>query len=371
MLQQFRLLKIRQREIATPFFMPDATRGFVKFLSGNDLRRIGLEAAVVNTYHLLLRPGEKFFQKTDIKQWGNWDIPLLSDSGGYQVFSLLHKNSSLGKITDKGARFRSPLDGHWIELTPEKSIQFQFDLGVDMLVVLDDPPPNTYSKDKIKKAVERTLRWARRSVQEYKRQVESRKLIEEKRPLIFAVIQGGPYIDLRRECLQGLLKIEKKEKNRWFRGWDGFGFGGRHVDEKGNLLEEVLRATAEAIPEKAWKFALGIGTPEDMVKAVEMGWEMFDCVIPTREGRHGKIFVRTDKNILVQGKPQYQTINILNQKYADDMGVVDNFCQCELCRQHNRSFLRHLFKYQDPLGMRLASLHNLKFYLDLMKELRK
>jgi queuine tRNA-ribosyltransferase len=250
-------LKTNHGEIKSPFFMPDATRGFVRSLSQRDLEETGIGPMVVNTYHLYLKPGMELIKKSGgIHGFMNYNQPLLSDSGGYQVFSLIHKNSKMGKITENEVIFRSSLDGSKHILTPEKAIQIQFDLGVDMMVCLDDPPPNNYSKEKIKRAVERTIRWAKRCKDEYSRQVESRKLKDENRPLIFGVVQGGEYLDLREYCAQGLIKI----------GFDGYGFGARHIDEDGNIMEEVLEKTASFIPEGSLRFALGIGTPEDIVK---------------------------------------------------------------------------------------------------------
>jgi len=352
-------LETKNGAISTPFFMPDATRGFVKFLSKADLLTAGVFPMVVNTYHLYLQPGIKIIKKAKgIHNFMNWTGPLLSDSGGYQVFSLIHKNPKMGKITDDEVIFKSPLDGSRHIITPEKAIQIQFDLGVDMMVCLDDPPPNSYSKEKIKKAVERTLRWALRCKVEYEKQIKKRKLTEKERPLLFGVIQGGEYLDLRKMCTEGLVKI----------GFDGYGFGARHVDSEGNFLEEVLAYTASLIPENSLRFALGVGTPEDIVRCVQMGWDMFDCVIPTREGRHGRLFIR--KNGKIGSKDFYTTININNEKFKNDFSPVDKNCGCELCANHTRAYLRHMFAMKDPVAMRLASAHNLRFYSDLMKGLR-
>ena len=374
----FRLIekKIRQGQletksgvIETPFFMPDATRGFVKSLSQKDLEAIGIGPMVVNTYHLYLRPGMEIIKKAKgIHKFMHWKKSLLSDSGGYQVFSLIHKNPQMGKITDEKVIFRSPLDGTKHELTPEKSIQIQFDLGVDMLVCLDDPPPNTFSKEKIKKAVDRTIDWAKRCKIEYGRQLKKRKIKEKNRPLIFGVIQGGEYVDLRKYCTEKLVEI----------GFDGYGFGARHVDSEGNFLAEVLKKTASFIPDDKLKFALGIGTPEDIIRAVSYGWDMFDCVIPTREGRHGRLFLWKNLtltlSLLRRGSKEevsfYKTININNKKFKKDFKPIDKNCTCELCQNYSRAYLHHLFVTKEPLAMRLASLHNLKFYLDLMKKLR-
>jgi queuine tRNA-ribosyltransferase len=377
-------IRTKNGVVDTPFFMPDATRGFVKSLDRDDLAGAGIFPMVVNTYHLYLQPGTELVKKAGgIHQFMNWHAPLLSDSGGYQVFSLIHKNPEMGKITDEAVIFKSPLDGSKQIISPEKSIQIQFDLGVDMMVVLDDVPPNSYSKEKIKDAVERTICWAARCKVEYEKQLKARKISAENRPLIFGVIQGGGYADLRKYCAQKLVEI----------GFDGYGFGARHIDAQGNFMEDVVRETAKLIPEDALRFALGVGTPEDIVKFVACGWDMFDCVIPTREGRHGRLFLRKKQSEFLisnlayrqagfqflnksqvpnskQDDNFYETININNGKYREDFGPVDEFCDCQLCKNYTRSYLRHLFAMKDPLAMRLSAIHNLKFYMDLMKGLR-
>jgi queuine tRNA-ribosyltransferase len=352
--------------------MPDATRGFVKSVSKKDLEQVGIAPMVVNTYHLYLNPGMDLIKKAGgIHEFMNWHQPLLSDSGGFQIFSLIHKNPELGKITDEMAVFKSPLDGKRHELTPEKSIQIQFDLGVDMMVVLDDVPPVSYSEEKTRIAVERTVAWAKRCKVEYENQIKKRKIEDAQRPLLFGVIQGGKNAKLRKYCAEELVKLD----------FDGYGFGARHVDEKGVFMEDMVRETAQMIPEDKLRFALGVGTPEDIVKFVACGWDMFDCVIPTREGRHGRLFiwknaetsnVETHCNAsLPAGQKFYETININNEKFKEDFAPVDKNCDCELCQNHTKSYLRHLFVSKDPLGMRLAAMHNLQFYMQLMEKLRK
>lgn len=355
--------------LKTPFFMPDATRGFVKFLSNDDLRESGAYPLVVNTYHLYLRPGMETIKKAGgIHKFMNYKYPLLSDSGGYQVFSLIHKNPNMGKITDKEVIFRSPIDGSKHKISPEKSIQIQFDLEVDMMVCLDDPPPNNYSKEKIKKAVERTIVWAERCLIEYEKQLQKRSVGEDERPLIFCVVQGGEFVDLRKQCVNGLKEVAKKVGRKW----DGYGFGARHIDDNGKFMENILRKTANFIPKNSIKFALGIGTPTDIVRCVKLGWDMFDCVIPTREGRHGKLFLwKNNEDFFDNEIDFYKTINITNEKYKSDFEPVEKKCSCELCQKYSRSFIYHLFKSGDPNGMRLASIHNLHFYFKLMNKIRK
>lgn len=344
-------LKLRTRHgvLTTPFFMPDATRALVKLISSQELKALQIPALVVNTFHLYLQPGLKTIKAAGgLHKFMNWSGPLLSDSGGYQVFSLIHKNKKLGRIDDEKVVFRSPLDGSRHELSPEKSIQIQFDLGVDMMVCLDDCPPNDFSRTDLEKAVERTIAWAKRCQKEYMRQIKRRSLVGKKQPLLFAVIQGGAELDLREKCARELVKI----------GFDGYGFGARPIDSQGRFLEQVLRRTAEFIPADKLRFALGVGTPSDIRRCVSLGWDMFDCVIPTREGRHGRLFsVR-------------QSLNINNAKFAHDFKAINPGSKIPELKEYSRAYLHHLFKLNDPLGQRLAALNNLEFYQDLMKDLQ-
>jgi queuine tRNA-ribosyltransferase len=394
----------RNGVLSTPFFMPDATRASVRGVSCSDLETVGVGAMVVNTYHLMLQPGAEFMKSAGgTHRFMRWDRPLLSDSGGYQVYSLIHRNPELGRITEEGAEFRSVLDGSKHLLTPEKAIAIQFDLGTDMMVCLDDPRPNDAPLGEMTASVERTIRWAMRCKVEYEKQIAQRGLTEETRPLLFGVVQGGVSVELRRRCATELSAI----------GFDGYGFGGRHVDATGEFLEDIVRETAAAIPEDAIRFALGIGTPEDIVRCHALGWDMFDCVIPTREGRHGRLFLWNKQSEITNSKLQipnklqfpisndqneqqsvilsesegswdssaapqndreenfYATININNEQFTKDFASVDPGCDCELCVVYTKAYLRHLFRVGDPLAGRLATLHNLRFYMRLMKELRK
>jgi len=398
------LLTTRNGVVNTPFFMPDATRAVIRGVTADEIGRSGIKALVVNTYHLFLQPGEALIKNAGgIHRFMNWNGPVLSDSGGYQVYSLIHKSPEMGKITEDGAEFKSVFDGSRHLLTPERAIQIQFDLGVDMMVCLDDPRPNDASEEEIDLAVERTLRWAKRCKMEFDRQVSERGMTEENRPLLFSVVQGGMIVALRKKCAEGLIEI----------GFDGYGFGGRHIDGEGNFLEEIVRETARFIPKESIRFALGIGTPSDIVRCHALGWDMFDCVIPTREGRHGRLFVMNDNqtefpisNFQFPNKSQvlisndqkedprfvipglirdpdsgseagmtnesfYETINIVNEQFKEDFTPVDASCDCELCTNYTKAYLKHLFRVADPLAGRLASMHNLRFYARLMESLRK
>ncbi|NTW15582.1 MAG: tRNA guanosine(34) transglycosylase Tgt [Candidatus Moranbacteria bacterium] len=367
------MLRTRAGEIPVPFFMPDATRAAVRGVTPEEIRNAGTPALVVNTYHLMLAPGEGLIaQAGGIRPFMGWSGPVLSDSGGYQVYSLIHRNPEMGKITEDGAEFRSVLDGSKRLLTPERAIAIQFDLGVDMMVVLDDPRPNDAPRGEIAEAVERSIRWARRCRDEFERQVAARGLTEETRPLLFGVVQGGPFPELRTRCAEGLVEI----------GFDGYGFGGRHVDSEGNFLADIVSHTASVIPEERVRFALGVGTPEDIVRFHHVGWDMFDCVIPTREGRHGRLFrwngviprletVKTGHAPSLPEESSYETININNSRFAEDFAPIDPGCDCPLCTNHSAAYLHHLFRVSDPLGGRLASIHNLRFYARLMETLRE
>ena len=350
-------LATRKGVVATPFFMPDATRASVRGLSRGDLAAAGIWPMVVNTYHLYLQPGTDLIEQAGgVHGLMHWDGPLLSDSGGYQVYSLIHKNPEMGRITEEGAEFRSVLDGSKHLITPERAIAIQFALGTDMIVCLDDPRPNDAPQAEVAAAVERTVRWAARCREEYDRQCVARGLDDASRPLLFGVVQGGMFPELRTRCAEGLVALD----------FDGYGFGGRHIDGEGNFLEAILAHTAALIPRDKPRFALGIGTPSDIVRCHALGWDMFDCVIPTREGRHGRLFIMDDTE-----ESFYQTINIQNERFETDFTPLDPSCDCEACTTYTRAYIKHLFKVADPLAGRLASIHNLRFYMRLMERLRE
>lgn len=367
-----KIIKTAHGNLKTPFFMPDATRGYIKLTDNSELREAGVEAMVVNTFHLYLQPGTKLIKKANgIHKFMNWDGPLLSDSGGFQVFSLIHQNSKMGKIYDDKVIFKSPIDGSRHEMTPEKSIQIQFDLGVDMMVCFDDCPPNGLGKDELKKSVDRTISWARRCKAEYARQVKRKKskVKSYREPLLFGVVQGGNYKDLREYCAKELIKLN----------FDGYGFGARPVDKDGNFQEEILQFTADLIPEDKIRFALGIGLPEDIIRSYNLGWDIFDCVIPTREGRHGKLFYfchpersegSRDSSSSTQNDKKYKTFNINNAKFAKDFTPINSCSKTPELREYTKAYLHHLFKMREHLGYKLASLNNLEFYNNIFKGLR-
>lgn len=366
-------LKTKHGNLATPFFMPDATRGFIKLSSDKDVLSTKTKAMVVNTFHLYLQPGLDLIKKAGgVHEFMSCQLPLLSDSGGFQVFSLIHRSSKMGKIDDEKVTFKSPLDGSYHELTPEKSIEIQFILGTDMIVCLDDCPPNNFSHEEMKRSVERTIAWARRCKSEYNRQLKKRKILSANRPLLFSVVQGGLEVETRQHCARELAKI----------GFDGYGFGARPVDEEGNFLAEILYETAKAIPADALRFALGVGTPEDIYRCALMGWDMFDCVIPTREGRHGRLFyfkknfkgfknIKNSQGPVDKAPDFYQTINISNAAWEKDFSPINKDSKIPELRIYSKAFLHHLFRLKEPLGQKLATLHNLEFFQMLLQEIRE
>ena len=383
-------LETRKGEISTPFFMPIATKGTVKNIIPQELREIGAEIVLGNTYHLWLHPGDELIKKAgDLHQFMNWDGPILTDSGGFQVFSLgarAKKNfgKSGVKISDEGVKFIDHESGTRYFLTPEKSIDIQLNLGSDIIMVLDECPPFPCSRKDAERAVERTIAWAKRCKDYFEEKIPSSpsrrgvggEVENVRKPLLFAIIQGGIYQDLREYCAKELVKLN----------FNGYAIGGVAVGEPREKMKEVLNWTLPFLPEDKPRYLMGLGRPDEIVFAVNAGIDMFDCVIPTREGRHGRLFLRKGGDVGVDlvsaqkdGQAQglslqnsfYETININNEKYKEDFSPVDVKCDCLLCKNYTRAYLRHLFAVKEPLALRLASIHNLKFYLDLMNDLRK
>jgi queuine tRNA-ribosyltransferase len=245
-------------------------------------------------------------------------------------------------------------------------MEIQFLIGTDMMVVLDDPRPPQASRSVHEAAVERTIRWARQCKDAFQSECDKRGFNDDSRPLLFGVVQGGPYVDLREKCATSLSQI----------GFDGYGFGGRHVDDDGIFMTEIVEATAKSLPVDAPRFALGIGTPHDIVRCHAAGWDFFDCVIPSREGRHGRIFtmnhsVLSQTSLYDAGDSFYATLNIENAIHAEEFTPLEEGCDCYACAHYTRGYLRHLFHVNEPLGPQMASLHNLRFYTRLMEYLRK
>ena len=347
-------LATRRGLIDFPAFLPDATRAGVRGVTSEDLRSVGVPAIVVNAFHLLRRPGVRAIQAHGgIHEFMDWQGPVLSDSGGFQVYSLIRQNPDYGVIRANEVIFREPDTGERWTLTPERVIQMQFQLGSDIVVCLDDCTDVGAGEEEQKRAVERTIRWAKRCKEEYERQAGQMKRREP--PLIFAVVQGGASESLRRECAQALVDI----------GFDGFGFGGWPLAEDGSLLTDVLGWVADALPPK---HALGIGSPEHVVATRALGYTTFDSSFPTRDARHNRLYVFREgqREVLRPGEKFYRTLYILDSDYHADREPVDPGCDCPLCTRYSRAYLHHLFKIGDTTAERLATMHNLRFYARMM-----
>lgn len=348
--------------INTPFFMPIATKAAVKNLTVDEIRDLKSEIILSNTYHLYLRPGDKLVKQAGgLHKFMNWNGPILTDSGGYQVFSL----SKMRKITEEGVTFKSYIDGSSHLLTPEKSISIQINLGSDIIMVLDECPPYPASRKYIKDSLELTTRWAKRCKEYFNNNIIS----PLNHPLLFGIVQGGVYKDLRIKSASQLLGLD----------FDGYAIGGLAVGEPRDKMYNILKWVVSRLPENKPRYLMGLGRPEEIVEAVKSGIDMFDCVIPTREGRHGKIFIFNKKVNLAKkiswqsltGK-FYSPIQITNSRFIKDFAPLDKNCSCYTCQNnYTRAYIRHLFMTNEPLGMRLATIHNLNFYLELMRNIRK
>jgi queuine tRNA-ribosyltransferase len=355
-------LVTRRATLAVPTFLPDATRAGVRGVSSEDLRGIGVEGVVVNAFHLLRRPGARVVQAAGgIHRFMDWDGPILSDSGGFQVWSLIRQDPNRGVIRDNEVIFREPSTGEKWNLTPERVIGLQFQLGSDIAVCLDDCTDADAPEAEQERSVERTVRWARRSREEFDRQLTERRDADP--PRIFAVVQGGGSESLRRQCAGELAAI----------GFDGYGFGGWPLEADGSLLADPLRWVADSLPPDAPKHALGIGRPDHVVNAFSLGYSIFDCALPTRDARHGRLYAfRPDwaRRRPSTGDPFYRAVRIHDPGFRVDHGPIEEGCDCPLCTRHSAAYLHHLFKVGDISAERLATLHNLRFYVRLFDLLR-
>ncbi|CAH9017171.1 tRNA guanosine(34) transglycosylase Tgt [Candidatus Nitrosacidococcus sp. I8] len=328
-------LRLPRGTIETPTFMPVGTYGAVKGISPEELRTLGAEIILGNTFHLMLRPGVNIVKDHGgLHQFIHWDRPILTDSGGFQVWSL----GTMRQISEEGVHFRSPIDGTKIFLGPEQSITIQKGLGSDIVMIFDEC--TTYPADKkiVYESMQLSLRWAKRSYIAY----------GESSGALFGIIQGGMYSDLREESLEGLVEI----------GFDGYAIGGLSVGEPKEMMLEVLAHIAPKMLVNKPRYLMGVGRPEDIVEAVSQGIDMFDCVMPTRNARNGYLFV--EKGI----------IRIRNSVYRNDTRPLDEDCGCYTCQHYSRSYLHHLDKSHEMLGARLNTIHNLYYYQFLMKNLR-
>jgi len=353
-------------DVALPAFFPDATRGVVRGLDAADLKACGVPGLVVNAFHLGNRPGSRTVQSLGgMHVLMGWRRPVISDSGGFQIFSLIRQNPRLGTITSKEAIFRLAEGGKAERLSPEKSIQTQLRLGADILVCFDDCTHPAAPREEQAASVARTIEWAGRCKAEFERGVEGRtrrdRLKAEPqtqagpRPLLFAVIQGGADPELRRRCARELTAI----------GFDGYGFGGWPFDASGRLLADILALTADLMPSDKPRYALGIGSPAALRACARIGYNLFDCALPTRDARRGRLYVFRGDGL------EHARLYIRDSAHRRDGKPVSEACDCLTCRGYSRAYLHHLFAVGDSLAWRLATIHNLRFYTTLLDRLKE
>jgi len=352
-------LTTRRGVIETPVFMPVGTAGTVKGIRFEELESPDLDARIIlgNTYHLWLRPGIETIKACGgLHKFIGWDRAMLTDSGGFQVWSL----GALRKITEEGTEFRSHVDGSLCFLSPEISMEVQSGLGAEIAMAFDECAPGEATHDEARRSMELTLRWAQRSKEAHVAQIANlRSSASQSEPMqinnlrhrqaLFGIVQGASHLDLRRESLDRTVEI----------GFDGYAIGGLSVGEEKHVMMDVIEEVAPRMPADKPRYLMGVGTPEDLIEAVARGIDMFDCVLPTRNGRNGQAFTSRGK------------LNIKNARYATDQNPLDQACNCSVCRRHSRAYVRHLYQSGEMLASILLTHHNLAFFLDTMNRVRQ
>lgn len=329
-------LKTAHGEVQTPVFMAVGTRATVKTMTPEELKGNGCQVVLGNTYHLHLRPGEDIVKKMGgLHKFMNWNGPILTDSGGFQVFSL----SKLRKISEEGVEFQSHIDGSKLFISPEKSMEIQMDLGSDIIMAFDECPPFPCDKERMLESMDLTIRWLKRSKQR----------MDRKESLLFGIVQGGLDYDLRMQSMEKTLDVDLP----------GYALGGFSVGEPIPMMHELVAQVGHQMPQDKPRYLMGVGTPLDLILSVDSGIDMFDCVMPTRVARNGTLYTS-------QGK-----ISIKRAEYKEDPGPLDPECSCYTCQNYSRSYLRHLFMTGEFLGSRLNTLHNLHYYFKLMQGARE
>ena len=323
-------------EVQTPIFMPVGTKATVKSMTNEDLKKVGSQIILGNTYHLHLRPGDELIHKMGgLHKFMGWDKPILTDSGGFQVFSL----SGLRKITEEGVEFRSHIDGAKYFIGPKESMEIQMNLGSDIIMAFDECPPYPCSHEELESAMGRTHRWLK----------ICKEVMDRKDSLLFGIIQGGLSVPHRLKSLEQVTSVDLP----------GYALGGFSVGEPMELMYEVLPQVAPKMPAHKPRYLMGVGKPVDLLHSINAGIDMFDCVMPTRVARNGKVFTHNGE------------LNIKNADHREDPRPLDENCSCYTCQNHSRSYLRHLFTSGEILSSNLLTIHNLHFYLELMKECRE
>jgi queuine tRNA-ribosyltransferase len=359
------VLHLPHGEVRLPTFLPDATLGVVRSVDSLDLERCGIEAVVMNTFHLMQRPGSSTIDALGgLHRMSGWQRPIITDSGGFQAYSLIRQNPRYGRLSDKGITFQPEGAPRKYSLTPEKCIQLQLSYDADIVMCLDDCTHVDAPLDDQREAVERTIDWARRCKREFERIMGQKRLSDEQRPLLFAVIQGGGERELRRRCTEALLEI----------GFDGFGYGGWPLDSEGNLLTDMIAYTRELVPADFPMHALGVGHPANVLACMRLGYDLFDSAMPTRDARHGRLYAFTPTALTpapspTRGRGESSSLKgdwltyvyINDNKHIKANRPISPFCDCLCCSRYSLGYLHHLFKINDSLYLRLATIHNLRF----------
>lgn len=348
--------------LALPAFFPDATYGAIRAGAFEDVYAAGLHGCEMNSYHLMTKPGAKLIKSFGgLHGFTGYRGAILTDSGGFQLYSLIRENPAYGEIRDREIIFRPDQGREKLTFTPEKCMQVQFQYGSDIMMALDMCTHPDDPMDVQRRSVELTVKWGARCRAEFDK-LSARM---DKKPLLFGIVQGGADPDLRMECGRRLEEI----------GFDGYGFGGWPLDQNGNFRPDILKMAADAMPDHKVKYAMGLGRPEEIAALADMGYGLFDCVIPTREARHQRLYtwvpgMDTPEGVRRADGKFYKFLYILDDAHRRDAAPVDERCDCLLCKNHSRAYLNHLFRVGDPYALRLATAHNLRFYGRLMELLR-
>lgn len=353
------------QKLPLPIFFPDATRAFVKSLDTSDIESTKTPGVLVNTLHLYNHPGTSVIKKFDgVRNYMSWKGALISDSGGFQVMSLAKKFGGKNSVSNKGVSFKLPNTNKKILFTPQKSIQSQFNLKTDLIVLFDDFTEEKDNYTQARQTVDRTILWAKTCRKEFDSICQKQNLPPDKRPYLIGVAQGGKYLDLRRECTERLVEI----------GFDGIGWGGWSFDENGGADMQIAKIITDNTPQNYFLYGLGVGKPHEIVSCYKLGWQIFDCVLPSRDARHKRLYVYNAESIddINISKPDFYSYYTPDkEKYYRDEKPVSPACDCLLCTHYSRSYLYHLFKMKDFTAGRLATIHNLRFYSILMEKIRQ
>ena len=352
-------LELPSGHLDLPAYLPDATYGMVRAVDAADLEDCQVQALVMNTFHLMQKPGSSTIASLGgLHRMSGWQRPIVTDSGGFQAYSLIRQNPKFGRLDERGLNFRPEGSDRKFQLTPEKSVQLQVGYRTDVVVCLDDCTHVDASRNEQERSVERTVSWAQRCKKEFDRLVDQKHLSEDSRPKIFGVIQGGRELDLRQECAQALLPL----------GFDGFGYGGWPLDGEGGLLTDVLRYTRNLVPANYPMHALGVGHPQNVLACYQLGYGMFDSAMPTRDARHGRLYAfkqTADAPMAGLVGNWLGFVYINDERHIKSNQPVSPGCDCLLCRRFSVGYLHHLFKMGDHLFFRLATMHNLRFMTEL------